>query len=222
MRATCNAGPKWIQERWNIPDSGESSTANATVTLGDGRQITKRLRFIQAVLHDNPYLAKDGQYEAVLQRLPGAEPAALLEGRWGVVDVPGAIYRDALNEAREQKRITGVPYDKATSVHTCRDIGVSDQTSIWCAQRVGREWHLIDYYEERGKTAADAAAWLKSRDYLYGEHYLTARRRGSRDRHWAFIPGGAAAARHPYAHHAPPWGGGRHLGRAHDLLPVLV
>jgi hypothetical protein len=172
MRATCNPGPKWIQERWGIADSGESSATTVTVGLADGRQITKRLRFIRALLRDNPYLAQDGLYEAQLQRLPNAERAALLDGRWGVVDVPGAIYREVLNEARDQNRITSVPYDKAAPVHTYWDIGVADPTSIWCAQRVGREWHLIDYYEERGKTAVDAAAWLKSRGYIYGEHYL--------------------------------------------------
>ncbi|HWG75565.1 MAG TPA: terminase family protein [Steroidobacteraceae bacterium] len=183
MRATCNPGPKWIQERWNIPDSGEDSAGTISVTLGDGRTVMRRLRFIQALLRDNPFLAEDGAYEAQLQRLPMAERAALLEGRWGVVDVPGAIYRDVLNEAREQKRITGVPYDRASVVHTYWDIGISDATAIWCAQRVGREWHLIDYYEERGKTAVDAAHWLKSSGYAYGEHYLphdaAARERGT-------------------------------------------
>jgi hypothetical protein len=172
MRATCNPGPKWIQARWGIADDGHSCSTNISVRLEDGREITKRLRFIQALLRDNPYLAEDGQYEAQLQRLPPAERAALLEGRWGFVDVPGAIYRDVLAEAREQNRITGVPYDKAAPVHTYWDIGISDPICIWCVQRCGREWHLIDYFEDRGKTAADAASWLKARGYGYGEHYL--------------------------------------------------
>src|SRR6185437_15481977 len=183
MRATCNPGPKWIQERWGIPDSGENALTSNTVTLTDGRKITKRLRFIQALLRDNPYLATDGSYEAQLQRLPPAERAALLEGRWGVVDVPGAIYRDVLAEAREQKRIGSIPYDKAAPVHTYWDIGIADATSIWCVQRIGREWHVIDYYEARDKAAADHAGWLKSRGYVYGEHYLPhdaeARERGT-------------------------------------------
>src|SRR6516164_6163906 len=67
MRATCNPGPKWIQDRWGIPDSGESTRSSISVTLGDGRTITKRLRFIQALLRDNPYLSQDGGYEAQLQ-----------------------------------------------------------------------------------------------------------------------------------------------------------
>lgn len=181
MRATCNPGPKWIQERWGISDAGGSCSRELSVPLEDGRTVVKRLRFISARLRDNPHLA--AEYEANLQRLPPAERAALLEGRWGVVDVPGAIYRDVLTAARSQGRITGVPYDKAALVHTYWDIGISDATCIWCMQRVGREWHAIDYYEERNRTAADAAAWLRSRGYAFGEHYLPhdaeAREKGS-------------------------------------------
>lgn len=183
MRATCNPGPKWIQERWGISDSGEASETTIHVKLDDGRTIAKRLKFIPAHLSDNPHLARDGQYEANLQRLPEAERAALLRGQWGVVDVPGAIYRDRLTEARSAKRITGVPYDGSALVHTYWDIGISDATCIWCMQRVGREWHAINYYEERNKTAADHAGWLKTRGYVYGEHYLPhdaeAREKGS-------------------------------------------
>ena len=181
MRATCNPGPKWIQERWGIPDDGGASQCDRVVELADGEKITKRLRFIPARLRDNPHLGRE--YEASLQLLPEAERAALLEGRWGVVDVPGAVYRDVLNDARAKGRVTGVPYDKATLVHTYWDIGISDATCIWCMQRVGREWHAIDYYEERNKTAADAATWLRTRNYGYGEHYLphdaAAREKGS-------------------------------------------
>jgi len=172
MRATCNPGPKWIQQRWGIADSGDAAFRELHVNLEDGRQITKKLRFIPALLSDNPYLAADGQYEAMLQALPVAERAALLLGRWGVVDVPGAIYRDELNKTREQKRIAGVSYDGSVLVNTYWDIGISDATAIWCAQRCGREWHLIDYYEARGRTAADAAAWVRSRGYALGDHYL--------------------------------------------------
>ena len=183
MRATCNPGPKWIQQRWGISDDGSPASSEVSVTLSDGREIRKRLRFIPALLSDNPHLAVDGQYEATLLKLPPAERAALLEGRWGVVDVPGAIYRNELNKAREDRRISGVPYDGTTLVHTYWDIGISDATSIWCAQRCGREWHLIDYYEQRGKTAADAVGWVRSRGYTLGKHYLPhdaqARERGT-------------------------------------------
>lgn len=181
MRATCNPGPKWIQERWGIGESGDSTRAVNNVELRDGTHVEKRLRFIAARLRDNPHLGRE--YEANLQRLPPGERAALLEGRWGVVDVPGAVYGDVLGEARLEKRICRVPYDRAAPVNTYWDIGISDATCIWCVQRVGREWHFVDYYEETNKAAADAAKWLKSTPYVYGEHYLphdaAAREKGS-------------------------------------------
>lgn len=170
MRATCNPGPKWIQDRWTIPNSGEASRETIHVKLDDGTEVIKKLRFIPAKLRDNPHLRRE--YEAQLQRLPAAERAALLDGRWGVVDVPGAIYADVLNEARMQKRLCSVPYDKAAPVHTYWDIGIADPTCIWCMQRVGREWHAIDYYEERGSTAADHAGWLKATGYVFGDHFI--------------------------------------------------
>jgi len=172
MRATCNPGPKWIQDRWEIPDEGTSTKLSRIVTLDDGRQVERRLRYIQSLLHDNRYLAEDGQYEANLQRLPKAEKEALLRGRWGVIEVPGAIYRDELNEAREQERITRVPYDRAALVNTYWDIGVDNAMQVLCAQRVGREWHWINHYEGVAGAAPEAAAWLKQRGYAYGEHFL--------------------------------------------------
>lgn len=67
-------------------------------------------------------------------------------------DVPalGAIYANELREARESDRIGRVPYDGAALVHTSWDLGVGDDTAIWFWQTVGREYHLIDYYANRG------------------------------------------------------------------------
>ena len=172
MRASCNPGPKWIQERFGIADAGTSCSTQITVQLEDGRTVTKRLRYIQSLLRDNPYLARDGQYEANLARLPNAEREALLHGRWGVIEVPGAIYRDELTQAREGKRITGVPYDKAALVNTYWDIGVGSAMQVLCAQRVGREWHWINHYVGTAGNAPEAAAWLKATGYAFGEHYL--------------------------------------------------
>ena len=181
MRATCNPGPKWIRERWGFSPAGEASRKVVDVTLESGEVVHKTLRFIPARLHDNPHLGTD--YEATLQRLPAAERAALMQGRWDVIDVPGAIYADVLQEAREQGRICGVPYDKAVPVHTYWDIGINDATTIWFCQRVGREWHVIDYHERRGASAAEHAAVVKSTPYIYGDHWLPhdadAREKGS-------------------------------------------
>jgi hypothetical protein len=170
MRATCNPGPKWIRERWGFSPAGEPSRQVLEVKLDSGAVVSKTLRFIPARLHDNPHLGVD--YEANLQRLPEAERAALMLGRWDVIDVPGAIYGDVLKAARDEGRICGVPYDAHVPVHTYWDIGINDATSIWFCQRVGREWHVIDYYERRNASAAEHAAAIKAKPYAYGDHWL--------------------------------------------------
>ena len=103
---------------------GEQAKHHGQLESGD--TVTKILRFIPARLRDNPYLGP--QYEANLQRLPSAERAALLDGRWGVVDVPGSIYADVLNKAREEKRICRVPYDRAAVVDAT---GTSGTARSW-------------------------------------------------------------------------------------------
>ena len=89
-----------------------------------------------------------------------------------MVDVPGAIYRDELNQAREQGRITGVPCDRAALVNTYWDLGVGSNMQIICAQRVGREYHWIDHYAGIAGNAPEAAAWLRSTGYAFGDHFL--------------------------------------------------
>lgn len=84
----------------------------------------------------------------------------------------GAIYRDQLTKAREQGRITKVPYQPHAEVHTFWDLGRRDKTSIWFMQEIGREKHFIDYYEANNVELDHYARFLKSKPYNYGRHYL--------------------------------------------------
>lgn len=64
----------------------------------------------------------------------------------------GAIYKEQIREAEESHRFAQVPYDPLGGpVETFWDIGLNDATAIWIAQRVGREVHLIDYFEDSQK-----------------------------------------------------------------------
>ena len=65
--------------------------------------------------------------------------------------VVGAYYGKLLARAADEGRITGVPYDPAAHVFTAWDLGMDDSTAIWVAQCVGREIHIIDYYEANGQ-----------------------------------------------------------------------
>jgi hypothetical protein len=86
--------------------------------------------------------------------------------------VQGAYYAKQLEELEQLGRITGVPYDPAVPVTTAWDLGFSDSTAIWFAQQVGREIHIIDYYEAAGEGLAHYVKVLKSKPYLYADHLL--------------------------------------------------
>lgn len=84
----------------------------------------------------------------------------------------GAVYANELRAATEQERIGRVPYDRTKPVHTFWDLGWSDETSIWFAQRVGFEYRVIDYEHGSQKAVPDYLATLQARGYVYGTDWL--------------------------------------------------
>jgi len=85
--------------------------------------------------------------------------------------VKGAVYARDLTQARQDGRITRVPYDPAMLVDTWWDLGVGDATAIWFSQsfRSG-EIRLIDYYEASGEGLPFYVSILRQRPYNYGTH----------------------------------------------------
>jgi hypothetical protein len=172
MRATCNPGgigAKWVQKRFKIPDSGEASESREEFQIGDEAHTIRR-RFIPARVTDNPHLPTS--YQANLMAQPDSVRAALLDGRWNVLNIPGAIYKSELDAVRLEGRLCGVPYDPSVPVHVAWDLGIGDSTALWCAQLVGREIHLIDYYESSGEALPHYFGWLESRPYRYGDDFF--------------------------------------------------
>lgn len=86
--------------------------------------------------------------------------------------IRGAIYRQELAAMDSDGRLCSVPYDPAVPVWTAWDLGIGDATAIWCAQLVGREIHIIDYYEATGEPLPHYVAWLDSKPYRYGTDLL--------------------------------------------------
>lgn len=86
--------------------------------------------------------------------------------------IQGAYYADQLKRARDEGRISRVPYERGVPVHTAWDLGVSDSTAIWFVQIVGREVRVIDYHEGSGVGLDEYAKVLRDRKYVYGTHYL--------------------------------------------------
>jgi hypothetical protein len=86
--------------------------------------------------------------------------------------VKGAVYARELQAAREQGRITRVPYDPALQVDTDWDLGMGDATAIWFSQRLYTgEVRLIDYYEHSGYGLDHYRQVLNQKPYSYGTHW---------------------------------------------------
>ena len=86
--------------------------------------------------------------------------------------IQGAYYAKEMKIAQEKGRITNVPYDTNIGVWTAWDLGVGDSTAIFFAQYVGKEIHIINYYENSGVGLDHYAKVLNELDYFYEGHIL--------------------------------------------------
>jgi hypothetical protein len=84
----------------------------------------------------------------------------------------GAYYGREINTLETKGRITMVPHEPSLPVYTAWDLGVDDATAIWFAQTVGPEVRVIDYYENSGCGLEHYAKLIKSKPYVYKEHFL--------------------------------------------------
>ena len=86
--------------------------------------------------------------------------------------VEGAYYASYIKRMRDQDRITKVDYQPQALVDTFWDLGKNDSTAIWFRQKINREWHYIDYYENKNEFIPFYAEVLKRKGYNYGRHVL--------------------------------------------------
>lgn len=63
----------------------------------------------------------------------------------------GSYYGRQIDDLRKKGHITHVEYDPAIPVKTSWDLGIGDSTAIWWYQIVGKELHMINYYENSGE-----------------------------------------------------------------------
>jgi phage terminase large subunit len=84
----------------------------------------------------------------------------------------GAIYQNELRAAEADGRITEVPYNATSLVHTYWDLGYSDTNSIWFIQKVGAEYRVIDYYENNFQSIQHYVKVLQDKPYVYGYDFL--------------------------------------------------
>lgn len=84
----------------------------------------------------------------------------------------GSYFGDQMTEAFNSGRICPVSHDPSLPVDTGWDIGVSDSTVIWFAQRAAGQVRLIDLAWGAGQGADYYAREIHRRDYVYGDHFL--------------------------------------------------
>jgi hypothetical protein len=85
----------------------------------------------------------------------------------------GAVYAREMRAARQENRITSVPYDPSLPVETWWDIGYRDPCAIWFIQR-SREgtFRAIDYYENHLVGLDHYAKVLQNKGYVYSQHVV--------------------------------------------------
>jgi hypothetical protein len=116
------------------------------------------------------YAAKREQigHDSVFQEYPSIPEEAFK------ASIEGAYFKRQMSKARQDGRITHIPYDEMRLVNTFWDIG-NDTTSIWFHQTDGVRHRLIDYYENADESIAHYAMELRERaqscGYKYGKHY---------------------------------------------------
>ena len=105
MRATTNPGGRghaWVKKMFIDPAAPNKSFEATDIETGEtlrypkghtkaGKALFKR-KFIPARLKDNPYLAEQGDYEAMLLSLPEQQRRQLLEGDWDIKE--GAAFTE--------------------------------------------------------------------------------------------------------------------------------
>lgn len=85
--------------------------------------------------------------------------------------VEGSYYAKYMEESRDEGRVSNIPWNKQQSVCTAWDIGYGDSCSIIFFQIAGQELHIIDFYENHGEGLPHYASVLKSKPYIYADHY---------------------------------------------------
>ena len=106
--------------------------------------------WVQKVNHnDNPYFPESLQVQMdYMKRVDFEKYLHIWEGDLKIL-AAGAIFGKQVLKARAENRFCRIPIESGVEVHTFWDLGRNDHTAIWFMQNVGKEYRLVDYYENR-------------------------------------------------------------------------
>jgi phage terminase large subunit len=120
---------------------------------------------VRANWSDNPWFPDVLEQERRdCLRLTPEQYDHIWEGGYATV-LTGAYYAACLADAKLEGRIGKVARDPLMPLKAFWDIGVSDATSIWVAQFIGRAVLVLDYYEAVHQPLAAHLQWLRGKGY---------------------------------------------------------
>ena len=126
-------------------------------------------KIVQMNWRDNPWFPETLDQKRLTDKQKRPEQYEhIWEGGFATA-IAGAYFAAGLTEARDEGRITKVPKDSLMRLRAFWDLGgrgmKSDATAIWIAQFVGREIHVLDYYEAVGQPIGAHVEWMRSKKY---------------------------------------------------------
>jgi hypothetical protein len=81
-------------------------------------------------------------------------------------------YKNIMLELRGRRQVCEFPVEQGIEVNTFWDLGRGDYNSIVFVQFIGKEIRVIDFIEDSGEELGFYIQEVKSREYLWGRHYL--------------------------------------------------
>ncbi|MCY3975312.1 MAG: hypothetical protein OXF02_07220, partial [Simkaniaceae bacterium] len=86
--------------------------------------------------------------------------------------IVGAYYATLVEQMKEEKRFTNLPWDRERPVYTNWDIARNEQNSIIFWQRDGKMINIIDSFEDKQKGLDYYAKVVNHKPFTYGRHFL--------------------------------------------------
>lgn len=160
--------PWWQEENYRLDTAGviitrEDSEYFDKVESVTGTKLDPEQRAWWVTTRDSEFSGED---EAMWQEYPSYPEEAFQ------VSTEGCYYNKQIAAARKQKRVGVYPHIPNLPVYTFWDIGQNDETAIWCMQRTGAEYRLINYYEKSDEPFSHFVKWLQDTGYIFGSHGL--------------------------------------------------
>ncbi len=122
---------------------------------------------------ENPFLSETARREIAIERqsTTDAEFNHIYLGGYDTT-FQGHYYAAYVQKARDEGRITDVPEKSGVDYILALDLGRSDATCIWVAQKVGLQIRVVNYYENHLEDLEKYAEWIKTNGYANGKIYL--------------------------------------------------